>query len=377
MITSNPVLFTIICVFSFQAIALSLLNYYKKPKDQAQVFLVILVFFCAIMPLNIVLVNILKDRGLMHIFRFVQLEMLYGIGPALYFYTKSITSPGFKFDKKDWIHFLPLVLEFIYYRTALYREGSNGLYLNPMPGLSYVYLAEQWIGVLSILTYSLFSLRLLYTHQNLLKQYYSKLGNRTLTWLQLPIYCFAGFFILYNIIGEIDRFFFDRTLRTYYFLPSFVGLSFACTWLSFITYINQTEPSLGIKVLGKQKKPSFKKDQEFMRRLELLMQEQQPYLNPELNLSLLSELLEMKPKKLSEKINQSYEQNFYDLINHYRVEAFKKQVKTDLIGKLSLLGIAYECGFNSKSSFNHVFKKKTQMTPSQYLKKVQMEAIGR
>jgi len=81
-------------------------------------------------------------------------------------------------------------------------------------------------------------------------------------------------------------------------------------------------------------------------------------------------LLQMKPKELSLKINQNYNKNFYDIINFYRIQAFKSRLKSSERDKMSLLGHAYECGFNSKSTFNLVFKKTMQQTPSEYLKKL-------
>ena len=97
-------------------------------------------------------------------------------------------------------------------------------------------------------------------------------------------------------------------------------------------------------------------------------EEEKPYLNPELNLSILAELLDMKPKQVSLKINQNFSKNFYDLINFYRVKEFQECVKSNNNQKLSLLGLAYNCGFNSKSTFNSVFKKQTKLTPTQYIK---------
>ena len=151
MITSNPILFTIICVFALQAVVLSGLIAFKRPRRLANIFLALLVFFYALMALNIVVVNVLKDRGMLDVFRYIQLEMIYGIGPSLYFYTKCITNPKFEFKKIHYLHFLPLFVEFIFYRTAIYRIGSDGLYLDELPSYSYVYLTQQWIGVFSIL----------------------------------------------------------------------------------------------------------------------------------------------------------------------------------------------------------------------------------
>jgi len=374
MITSNSILFTIISVFALQAIVLSALIFFKRPKILAQKFLAMLTFFYAIMALNIVLVNVLKDYNMLGVFRYIQLEMLYGIGPALYFYTKSVTNTSFKFSRKYFIHFLPLVLEFIFYRTSIYRNGADGLYQNPIPGISYVYLTEQWIGVISIIIYSIISLRLLFNHQVLLKQYYAKLDKHSFDWLKIPIIIYASFFILWNIVTEIDRFVFDRNLREYYFLPTFVILSIICTWIAFKGYLRKHESSLALKVLkdAPQKvKVPVKKDTAFIEKLEQVMQNEKPYLNTDINLTKLSELLQMKPKVVSLKINQNCSKNFYDLINSYRIEEFKERLKSSDKQKLSLLGLAYECGFNSKSTFNLVFKKTTQLTPSQYLKEIE------
>ena len=370
MITSDPVLFTLIAVFALQAMVLSGLIVLKRPRKLAHVFLALLVFFYALMAINIVVVNVLKDRGLMEVFRYIQLELLFGIGPALYFYTRCVTNPDFKFKKQHWWHFLPLVLEFMYYRTSLYRNGSDGLYEPTMPASSYLYLAEQWLGVISILTYSMISLWLLYKYQNVLKQLYSRISNRSLKWLQTPIIIFAGFQIFWNIIREVDRFVFESSLREYYFLPTFVGLAVVCYWIGLKGYMKKDKDTAELNlILPNEDKPELENDPIFKEKLERLMKTKQPYLNPDLSLSKLAALMDMNPRQLSYKINQNYERNFYDFVNNYRVEAVKQRLQSKERDQLSLLGHALDCGFNSKSTFNHVFKKTTQLTPSQYLRK--------
>lgn len=369
MITSNPILFTIICVFALQAMVLSSLIALKRPRRLANIFLALLVFFYALVAFNIVLVNVLKDYDLMHVFRYVQLEMLYGIGPALYFYTRCITNPDFTFKKHHWWHFLPLLLEFIFYRTSFYRDGSNGLYETPMPDITYVYLTEQWLGIASILIYSFISLGILIKYQNQLKNNYSKIENRSLKWLQTPIIVFAGYYITWEIITNIDRFAFDRSYRDIYFLPNFVILSIVTYWIGFKGYIQKEREQVSLNNFPKEsKEKTEEKDQDFITEFQNLMESKKPYLNQDLNLSSLAELLGMKPKQLSAKINQNYGQNFYDVVNSYRVEAFKARLQSSERDKLSLLGHAFECGFYSKSTFNHVFKKMTHLTPSEYLK---------
>ncbi|MFD2561482.1 helix-turn-helix domain-containing protein [Aquimarina rubra] len=371
MITSNPVLFTIMCVFGLQALILSGLIAFKRPRRLANIFLALLVFFFALIVINIVLVNVLKDQGLLYVFRYIQLEMLFGIGPSLYFYTKCISDPNFEFKRIHYLHFFPLVLEFIFYRTTFYRTGSDGLYLDVLPTYSYVYLTQQWLGIISILVYSFISLTILVKHQKRLKEYYSKIDNLTLRWLQTPIVIYASYFVLWNVITEIDRFVFDRSLREYYFLPNFVILSIATFWIGFKGYLQKERDFISLKQLPKKTKANFvEKDKVFISRLNELMDAQKPYLNPELNLNMLAELLNMKPKLVSLKINQNYSQNFYDLVNSYRVNEFKQLAKSYNFQKFSVLGLAFESGFNSKSTFNNTFKKITQLTPTQYIKKL-------
>ena len=99
-----------------------------------------------------------------------------------------------------------------------------------------------------------------------------------------------------------------------------------------------------------------------------LMTTKKPYLEPKLSLAQLAEKLGVLPNHLSQIINQYEEKNFYDFVNEYRVEEFIILAKKDTDKNFNLLGLAYEAGFNSKSSFNQVFKKLKGKTPSQFVK---------
>jgi AraC-like DNA-binding protein len=104
-------------------------------------------------------------------------------------------------------------------------------------------------------------------------------------------------------------------------------------------------------------------------RLKSLFESQQIYLQSELSLSQLSQELGVPAYQVSEVINRQYQETFFDLINRYRIEEIKRRLNDDQYKHLSILGIAMDCGFNSKSSFNTAFKKFTGMTPSEYKKK--------
>jgi len=104
------------------------------------------------------------------------------------------------------------------------------------------------------------------------------------------------------------------------------------------------------------------------------MEEEQPYLDESLTLSDLASKIDLTDKRLSELLNKHLDTNFYDFVNGYRVEAFKQMVVDGSYAHLTLLALAYESGFKSKTSFNRVFKQRTGMSPSEY-KKAQMSTL--
>ncbi|RIV35852.1 AraC family transcriptional regulator [Flagellimonas lutimaris] len=373
MSSPNPILTTIIFIFAAQAIILGILLLAKRPRSQSQIFLSLLIFFFALMALNIALVNVLSSYNMMDTFRYVQLELLYGIGPALYFYTKSITDNDFKFSKKDLIHFVPLLLEFIFYRTAFYRLGADGLYQTQPHPYTKFYLAEQWLGILSITIYSIISLLVLFRYQIWLKQRFSNLENKSLHWLKAPIIIYSVFWIGWMVLTEIDRFVFDRDLRDAYFLPTFVGLAIVTYWIGFKGYLKaRTETS------GYSSKKNISEDNihnpAWAEKITEVMESQKPYLDSELDLTKLSKLVNLNPKQVSHTINRSFSKNFYEYVNSYRVEAFKQLAAKPENKKLTLLGLAFDCGFKSKSTFNDVFKKTTGTTPSEYVNQLKKES---
>lgn len=373
MSSPNPILTTIIFVFALQAIVLGIMLVVKRPRNQSQIFLSLLIFFFALMALNIALVNVLSSNNMMDTFRYVQLELLYGIGPALYFYTKSITDNDFKFSKKDLIHFVPLLLEFIFYRTAFYRLGADGLYQTPHHPYTKFYLAEQWLGILSITVYSVISLLVLFRYQIWLKQRFSNLENKSLNWLKAPIIIYSAFWIGWMVLTEIDRFVFDKDLRDAYFLPTFVGLAIVTYWIGFKGYLKAGSKTSGYS-FKKTRSEEPNQNPEWAEKIRSIMEKQKPYLDPELDLNKLSELVSLNPKQVSHTINRSFSKNFYEYVNSYRVEAFKQMAAEPKNKKLTLLALAFECGFKSKSTFNDVFKKTMGKTPSQYVNLLQKES---
>ena len=93
-----------------------------------------------------------------------------------------------------------------------------------------------------------------------------------------------------------------------------------------------------------------------------------PFLSPDLSLRELANQIDIHPNHLSWILNQSIGKNFNEFINHYRIEAFKSIARARENANLTIEGLAYESGFNSKTVFNTYFKRETGKTPRQFLK---------
>lgn len=110
--------------------------------------------------------------------------------------------------------------------------------------------------------------------------------------------------------------------------------------------------------------------QEYRKNLDKLMLEEEPYLDPNLTLPILADMIEIPSNHLSQLLNEGYGKNFADYVNTYRLEAFKAKVADPSQRHLTILALAYDSGFNSKTVFNTYFKKIMGTTPRAYWKKI-------
>jgi AraC-like DNA-binding protein len=99
------------------------------------------------------------------------------------------------------------------------------------------------------------------------------------------------------------------------------------------------------------------------------MEQEQPYLDPEINIRKLGRLMQTRHELISEVLNTGLNQNFFDYINRYRVEEFKLQCLNREKKHLSIMGIAHECGFNSKAAFYRAFNKFEATSPTSWISK--------
>jgi AraC-like DNA-binding protein len=111
-------------------------------------------------------------------------------------------------------------------------------------------------------------------------------------------------------------------------------------------------------------------DEKDKRKLVQVLEQDKIYLKSKLTLQDLAIEVDVPAHQLSQLINREFGQNFFELINKYRVEEVKRKLKDPKFQHLTFLGIALESGFNSKASFNRIFKKSTGQTPNEYRKQV-------
>lgn len=181
--------------------------------------------------------------------------------------------------------------------------------------------------------------------------------------------------LLYGVLGQHDKAFewIDTAIKNKY---SLVMLRFADPLMNPIKndprYADAQkklfQSDLAVEHKKKKELLTKKETDDYTDRLLNHIKENKPYLDPELSLRSLAVQIDIHPNQLSWLLNENMGKNFNEFINHYRVEAFKALSKDPKKAYLTLIGLAYECGFNSKTVFNTYFKKETGLTPKQFLK---------
>jgi AraC-like DNA-binding protein len=142
------------------------------------------------------------------------------------------------------------------------------------------------------------------------------------------------------------------------------------TLLTFVTgYMTVTAlfTSAAPEKRKKQKKVEDENTLALIAKVNRLMQDQKPYLDHELTLDKMADMLELSENELTRLLNHEMETNFYALVNDYRMETVLEKLKVSDNRKFTIMASAYESGFNSKSTFYRIFKEYTKLTPKEYL----------
>jgi AraC-like DNA-binding protein len=215
-------------------------------------------------------------------------------------------------------------------------------------------------------SYLSFGLKLIRRHQHNIQRYFSNLEKVDLHWLRYLILSTLFVFIITMGVIVLDLIFHFIDFKKFE-SGAFVIASIFVLLLGF-TGIRQTtifsfNPASDIQV--------GKNEDQLYQRLMYLMKNKKPYLDPDISIEKLSNMLRVNENELSGLLNRRLHQNFFEFINLYRIETFKEQVLNPSNERYTIISIAFECGFNSKATFNRVFKNFTNLTPVEYKRKYQ------
>lgn len=316
---------------------------------------------------------------------YIPFQQLLLLPPVLYLYVKTLLNPAYTLSPKDRLHFLPGLSYGLYSLTVFVTDKlicddpyfyADGRDKDFAPWY-------QLAGFSSLLLYSLLSLRVYFRYKAISYQTVSFADAIRFDWVKrflmalLILLLLRGVFFLVN--PEWDQF-----GRKFWYYLCFSGLFY---YISISGYGNALQSILSLKaalVLGQHAESirhqpdnpvkSVASDELdeidlncWKRALEQVMTREKAYQNPTLTLLDMAQLMGISTKRVSQIINQGFGMNFNDFVNEYRTQAVINQMQQGNHTVYTLLGIAYECGFNSKSTFNRAFKKHTGRSPRQYV----------
>ena len=322
-------------------------------------------------------------------------QHLFFIGPVIFFYVQNLLNPSFSFSKKDWLHFFPGILYTFYSCIILITDK---LIIN-----EYYFLADgedrdfdtwyQLSGFISMFIYFITSFIYYNRYRKMVIQVVSFADLVSFRWIKNFLLAFLIILIvrsLFFILGllfdmeywDVWWYFLAFSLLFYYIAINGYANSVVARLSFSIDIFNNKKPLLLfyksanneiheaeiIEEVNTGNKQSEKFiSEEWKQKILKAVLEEKLYEDPELTLPDLAKHLDTNLSILSKMINQGFKMNFNDFINYYRVQAVISKLISGEQKKQTLLGIAYDCGFNSKATFNRAFKKVTLKSPKEYI----------
>ncbi|WP_299245366.1 AraC family transcriptional regulator [uncultured Aquimarina sp.] len=301
------------------------------------------------------------------------------LGPLLFLYVKSLFLKEDGLVKNILVHFIPAFLFAISITipTILFN-------IFKIDELAYTH--TDWIRTiiridsLYFLLYLFLSLRLLSKYRKLTKHKYSNLTHHDFNWIRIMLISAIGIISMDLGIKIYESFYGDFRWNADYL--SVLAMIILVIYLGYYgvhqskvllpSFLINNEITAEIskaknKIISPTKKEEFKT---LKNKLEFLLDTDQTHLDQDLTLGKLAQKISTTDKILSTMLNQYMNTTFYDLINKYRVQAVKEKIHLDTYKNYNLFGIACECGFKSRTSFNRIFKKETGLSPSEYKKRI-------
>ncbi|MEA4936990.1 MAG: helix-turn-helix domain-containing protein [Paludibacter sp.] len=308
---------------------------------------------------------------------FISLLLLHG--PFMFLYITALIDQNFKFDWKKLIHFVPFALFNIYLIIASFLpEVAERIRLDHVESDSGVPWIFSFFLILTVLSGPFYFVLsgLLFRRLDLnIFNNFSSYEDVKLDWIRKLVYIFGGIWTILMIFASVHHVF---HLFSWIFCTDGLALSLSVFILLvgyyglkqkeiFIHYPNQNAgyvTEMKAKYAGVVLKETD--IEHYVSELKNYMATEKPYLDADLSLPVLANKLNIPSHHLSRIINEQFGVNFFDFVNQYRIEEVKLRIMNPEFENLSLLGIAFDSGFNTKSAFNRVFKKMTGLTPSEY-----------
>jgi len=305
------------------------------------------------------------------------LQYSLALGPAIYFYVRRLVQPNTIFKAIDLWHFTPVVVELVIqllqivesrrthkptYNTAIFRD------INPL---------LQLLALVSVVSYLVSSTHLLKQFQRDLNNSFSDEKVYQYRWLRRLLIILGVLWLLWIPFDTIDFIFYDYNLGLNSYYPLYLALAAIAIWISAEAFLRPEVITVEMHLPAKNSDRQMP-DQALLERADWLKRQVEMnlfYLDPALSLRTLAEQLNIHPNELSRIANSGLGKSFNDFINEFRIQAVIKKMQDPSFEAITLLGIAFDSGFNSKTTFNRTFKEITGKTPAAYKRTLQTGAI--
>jgi len=338
-----------------------LLWFTKTVNRSANRFLALALATMILWMLRILAIDIGLKTYLPH-WDWLPLQFLLALGPLIYFYVLKITRPKYKFGWKSLLHFSPLLLEQAALALEINESNRTGAATFATHAFRQLNPVLQLLVFISIIIYLRLCDKLI---QNFYRRLQPVLMDRPLIefrWLRRLLAATALLWFLWLVCAAINYFGYHNQSGIHVYYPFYIFFVVIIIWTAAAAFL---KPQAAVMVAPvKQPVPAELRAKAtwFKKAMETNLY----YQEPELSLSSLAEKLKMPPHELSKIINTVFKKSFNDFINEYRVLEAARKMQDPAYEHITLLGIAFEAGFNSKSTFNRAFRQMVGKSAAEY-----------
>lgn len=340
----------------------------KRINQAANRFLGLVLLTIVLWMVWVVAIDVQLDRYYPR-WSWIPLQFSLTIGPLLYFYVSKLTRPELPIKPNDFLHFSPLLLEQAVQILQIRESSHQQIPTYTTQIFQLINPVLQLLAIISVLVYSGLALKRLRAFDQELSDQLSDAQRYQSKWLQRLLILFGLLWIAWIPYTLVDYFVYHYQLSIASYYPLYLLLAFMTIWIGAESFLR---PELLIVEREKEKlvQPQTEKTSgellETAQWLRTQLETNLFYLDPGLTLRSLAEALNLHPNELSRIINMGTGKNFNDLINEYRVNEVMRKMQDPAYNRITLLGIAYDSGFNSKTTFNRTFKEIVGQNPASY-----------